>query len=153
MSLLSHRSLQIKLEPKATCINFFDIVMLLLPFRWSAYKFIIWHVRKGNKCHSCQRGCLSFSVYLNLPLLSDPGMHHGTCVAHVPWCMSGSLIHSGGENVSGIPGACTTRNFMYWHSGGANQSKHHTTDIPRLPLFYDLTLNNGKWVILPIWWW
>ena len=25
------------------------------------------------------------------PLDSDPGMHHGTCVTHVPWCMSGSL--------------------------------------------------------------
>ena len=23
--------------------------------------------------------------------VSDPGMHHGTCVTHVPWCMSGSL--------------------------------------------------------------
>ena len=22
---------------------------------------------------------------------SDPGMHHGTCVTHVPWCMPGSL--------------------------------------------------------------
>ena len=22
---------------------------------------------------------------------SDPDMHHGTCVTHVPWCMSGSL--------------------------------------------------------------
>ena len=27
-----------------------------------------------------------------LPLLnSDPDMHHGTCVTHVPWCMPGSL--------------------------------------------------------------
>ena len=25
------------------------------------------------------------------PRVSDPGMHHGTCVTHVPWCMSGSL--------------------------------------------------------------
>ena len=25
------------------------------------------------------------------PLLSDPGMHHGTCVTHVPWYMSVSL--------------------------------------------------------------
>ena len=25
------------------------------------------------------------------PLLSDPGMHHGTCVTHMPWCMLGSL--------------------------------------------------------------
>ena len=24
-------------------------------------------------------------------LVSDPGVHHGTCVIHVPWCMSGSL--------------------------------------------------------------
>ena len=23
--------------------------------------------------------------------VSDPDMHHGTCVAHVPWCMPGSL--------------------------------------------------------------
>ena len=23
--------------------------------------------------------------------VSDPDMHHGKCVAHVPWCMSGSL--------------------------------------------------------------
>ena len=25
------------------------------------------------------------------PLVSDPDMHHGTGVTHVPWCMSGSL--------------------------------------------------------------
>ena len=33
-------------------------------------------------------------------------MHHGTCVTHVPWCMSGSLTCGDGENVPGIPGAC-----------------------------------------------
>ena len=33
------------------------------------------------------------------PLVSDPGMHHGTCVTHVPWCMSGSLTRGGRENV------------------------------------------------------
>ena len=26
-----------------------------------------------------------------LPHVSDPGIHHGTCVRHVPWCMPGSL--------------------------------------------------------------
>ena len=26
------------------------------------------------------------------PWISDPGMHHGTCVTHVPWCMPRSLI-------------------------------------------------------------
>ena len=25
------------------------------------------------------------------PRVSDPDKHHGTCVTHVPWCMSGSL--------------------------------------------------------------
>ena len=40
-------------------------------------------------------------------------MHHGTCVTHVPCCMSGSLTRGGGENVPGIPGACATRNFTY----------------------------------------
>ena len=25
------------------------------------------------------------------PQVSNPDMHHGTCVAHVPWCMPGSL--------------------------------------------------------------
>ena len=46
-------------------------------------------------------------------LISDPGMHHGTCVTHVPWCMSGSLTPGGGENVPDIPGACAIRNFAY----------------------------------------
>ena len=26
------------------------------------------------------------------PHVSDPNMHHGMCVTHVPWCMPGSLI-------------------------------------------------------------
>ena len=40
-------------------------------------------------------------------------MHNGTCVTQVPWCMSRSLTHGGGQNVPGIPGACATHNFTY----------------------------------------
>ena len=49
------------------------------------------------------------------PRISDPDMHHGTCVTHVPWCKPGSLTGQvgDGENVSGISSACTTRNFPY----------------------------------------
>ena len=47
-------------------------------------------------------------------LVSDPGMHHGTCVTHVPWCMSGSLTCGDGENVPGIPGACTPAILRIW---------------------------------------
>ena len=54
-------------------------------------------------------------------LVSDPGMHHGTCVTHVPWCMSGSLTPGGGENVPGIPGACAIRNFAYLARGPFNR--------------------------------
>ena len=55
-------------------------------------------------------------LHINL-LGSDPGMHHGTCVTHVPWCMSGSLARVDGGNVPGIPGACTTRNLTYLARG------------------------------------
>ena len=48
------------------------------------------------------------------PLVSDPGMHHDTCVTHVPWCMSGSLTCGGGENVPGIPGACAPAILRIW---------------------------------------
>ena len=50
------------------------------------------------------------------PRVSYPDMRHGTCVTHMPWCMSGSLTSccfevGGGENVPGIYGAWATRNF------------------------------------------
>ena len=51
------------------------------------------------------------------PLVSDPGMYHGTCVTHLPWCMSGSLTRSAREDAPGIPGACATRNFTYLARG------------------------------------
>ena len=59
--------------------------------------------RERFPCHRLQRK----------PLVSDPVMHHGTCVTHVPRCMSRSLTGGGGVNVPGIPGACTIRNFTY----------------------------------------
>ena len=42
------------------------------------------------------------------PIVSDPGMHHCTCVTHMPWCLSGSLTRCGGDNLPGIPVACAT---------------------------------------------
>ena len=51
------------------------------------------------------------------PLVSDPGMHHGTCVTHVPWCMSGSLNRVGGKSDLCIPGSCATHNFTHLARG------------------------------------
>ena len=44
------------------------------------------------------------------PRVRDPGMHHDTCVTHMPWCMPGKWWR---ENVPGIIGACATRNFTF----------------------------------------
>ena len=52
-------------------------------------------------------------------LVNDPGMHHGTCVTHVPWCMSGSFTCGDGESVPGIPGACAPAILRIW------QEAHH----------------------------
>ena len=57
-------------------------------------------------------------------LVSDPGMHHGTCVTHVPWCMSGSLTCGDGENVPGIPGACAPAMLRIW------QEAHTVIGVP-----------------------
>ena len=59
------------------------------------------------------------------PLVSDPGIHHGTCVTHMPWCLPGSLTRGGGENVPGIPGACATRNFVYLVRGPCEKHGHY----------------------------
>ena len=37
------------------------------------------------------------------PLVSDPGMHHGACITHVPWCMSGSLPAVAGKTLQEFP--------------------------------------------------
>ena len=58
--------------------------------------------------------------------VSDPDMHQCTCVAHVPWCLPGSLTNEagGGENVPGIPpGACATLNFTLLVTGPYGSDK------------------------------
>ena len=55
-----------------------------------------------NSCLRMRRECRERFPRHSLqgkPLVCDPGMHHGTCVTHVPWCMSGSLTLGDGENV------------------------------------------------------
>ena len=63
------------------------------------------------------------------PLVSDSDMHHGTCVTHVPWGMSGSLNRGGGENVPGIPGACAPAILRIWEEA-------HRPSLP--PLVFHL---------------
>ena len=69
----------------------------LLPETWNCGLCMRREYRERFPCYRLRRK----------PLFSDTGMHHGTCVTHVPWSMSG-LLTGCGENVPGIPGACTT---------------------------------------------
>ena len=55
------------------------------------------------------------------PLISNPGMHPGTCVTHV-----GIAIPRWRGNIPGIPGTCATRSFTYLARGPWKK-------IPRLP--------------------
>ena len=68
----------------------------------------------GCACAGCAGNVFTRRRLQRKPLVSDTGMHHGTCVTHVPWCMSGSLASGGGENVPGIPGACAPAIFCIW---------------------------------------
>ena len=84
---------------------------------------VVWHtacasyqIRKIAGC-ACAGNAGNVSPrrqFQRKPLVSDPGMHHGTCVTHVPWCMSGSLTCGDGENVPGIRGAWAPAILRIW---------------------------------------
>ena len=79
--------------------------------QWASYQ-----IRKiaGCACAGNAGNVFPRRRFQRKPLVSDPGMHHGTCVTHVPWCMSGSLTRGDGENVPGIPGACAPAILRIW---------------------------------------
>ena len=81
--------------------------MGLLPDTWNSGLRMRRECQERFSCHRLQMKSV----------ISDPDMHHGTCVTHVPWYMSRSLIHSGRENVPGNPGVCATLNFTYLARG------------------------------------
>ena len=78
---------------------------------WASYQ-----IRKiaGCACAGNAGNVFPRRRFQSKPLVSDPGMHHGTCVTHVPWCMSGSLTRGDRENVPGIPGACAPTILRIW---------------------------------------
>ena len=92
-------------------------------------------------CRECWERCPRQRLQRK-PLVSDPGMHHGTCVTHVPWCMTGSLTRAGGENVPGIPGACATHSFTYLARGPRNMSseRYYTLTIKELEVCWPPSL-------------
>ena len=76
------------------------------------------------------------------PRVTDPGMQHSTSVAHVPWCMSGSLTVA----VKTFPAfpAHTHPNFTYMIRGPWHLTGHHWV-ISHTPL-YKYFLHDWTWI-------
>ena len=102
---------------------------------WASYQ-----IRKiaGCACAGNAGNVFPRRRFQRKPIVSDRGMHHGTCVTHVPWCMSGSLTCGDGENVPGIPGACAPVILRIWQEahGGiwdlCNRCIHGPLTLPIL---------------------
>ena len=94
----------------------YQIHMQCIP--WASYQ-----IRKiaGCACAGNAGNVFPRRRFQRKPIVSDPGMHHGTCVTHVPWCMSGSLTCGDGENVPGIPGACAPAILRIWQEAHGNR--------------------------------
>ena len=77
------------------------------------------------RSHGGDYGSLARYVIMRVahaPRVSDPNMHHGACVRHVPWCMPWYLTRSflwsrWRRKHCRYSGACSTRNFTYMASG------------------------------------
>ena len=91
--------------------NFGSVSVCLYVVTWASYQ-----IRKiaGCACAGNAGNVFPRRRFQRKLLVSDPGMHHGTCVTHVPWCMSGSLTCGDGENVPGIPSACAPAILRIW---------------------------------------
>ena len=63
------------------------------------------------------------------PLVSDPGMHHGTCATHVPWCMSGSLTRGGGKTFPALPVHAQLAILRTCQRPIANEHRYYSTPV------------------------
>ena len=126
---------------------------------WTSYQ-----IRKitGCACAGNAGNVFSRRRFQRKPLVGDHGMHHGTCVTHVPWCMSRSLTCGDGENVPGIPGACAPAILRIWqeahwtfcwdllslkltilrllHTGGVLRTSEHITRLKHVIRFHIMRL-------------
>ena len=89
---------------------------LLYSYPITSLEWASYQIRKiaGCACAGNAGSVFPRRRFKRKPVVSDPGMHHGTCVTHVPWCMSGSLTCGDGENVPDIPGACAPAISRIW---------------------------------------
>ena len=75
------------------------------------------------------------------PLVNDTGMHHDTCVTHVPWCMLRSLTRGGGEKR--FRHSQRMRNPQFYVSGKRPISLAISADF--------LIIKNRNWIQMNLW--
>ena len=73
------------------------------------------------------------------PLVSDPRTHHGTCISHLPWCMSGSPTRGGKRPM----GSCKRVPYLT-----TLNKKSRNTDQNMYGFSYDAGVNHkeNNWV-------
>ena len=114
--------------------------MIKCPQMWVYYPWTSYQIRKIAGC-ACAENAGNVSPrrrFQRKPLVSDSGMHHGTCVTHVPWCMSGSLTCGDGENVPGIPGACAPAILRIWQEAHTCERRFY---IEAVPVFWAIQIS------------
>ena len=86
---------------------------------WASYQ-----IRKiaGCACAGNAGNIFPATQLLRKPLVSDPDMHHGTCVTHVPWCMSGSPTRGDGKTFPAFPAHAQPAILPIWQEAHATSS-------------------------------
>ena len=106
---------------------------------WASYQ-----IRKIAGAHA--PGMLG--AFFPSPQVSNPDMHHGTCVTHVPWCMPGSLT-SGllwhrrrGKTFPASPAHAQPVILRIW------QEAHSTSTVlgPRLTILSNVKCVRGRMI-------
>ena len=89
----SHRSSEPKIHcklPRIQCsLGIFQSILKSTNHRAdNTSQCTYYQIRKIAGC-ACAGN--AWNVFPVIRGVSDPGVHHGTCVTHVPWCMPGEL--------------------------------------------------------------
>ena len=78
-----------------------NIFVYLCEMKYFEFEFLSLCIAQRESRDSCQIRKIAGAhapgmpgTFSPSPQVSDPDMHHGTCVTHVPWCMPGSLTSS-----------------------------------------------------------
>ena len=85
-------------------------------------------------------------------IVSDPGLHHGTCVTHVSWCMSGWLTRGGGENGPGWYKRTWYQSAATWwtYTEGRRVSRHYLFDPGLVSIECTKSLHSSPTLVSPI---